>query len=113
MGILEADMADVKRTTQTRTGATPAHAPLVAKPQDRTLSPAAELAAMGGGEVAYIRAFRASELRHLFPQSAELHPSVRLYALFGADGAPLMLADSRDAVIAGAWQHELAIAVLH
>ncbi|MCA0401636.1 MAG: DUF1150 domain-containing protein [Proteobacteria bacterium] len=71
------------------------------------------LAAMGEGEVAYMRAFRASELRHIFPQSADMHPSVQLFALFGADGTPLMLADSREAILAGAWQNDLAMAKVH
>ena len=54
----------------------------------------AALAAMGGGEVAYMRSFRAAELQHIFPQAAELHPAVQLYALFAADGTPLVLSGS-------------------
>lgn len=106
-------MADVKRTTQTRSKRAATPASLVATHRDKARKSLEDLAAMGGGEVAYIRAFRAAELRHIFPQSAELHPSVRLFALFGADGAPLMLADSREALISGAWQHDLAVTVLH
>lgn len=71
------------------------------------------LAAMGDGEIAYIRKFRAGDLRHVFPQSAALHPSVLLFALFGADGTPLMLADSRDAIIANAWDKNLAMIAVH
>lgn len=111
-------MAEMKRTTHPKKS--PAeHAPLVAtSPVASVASAQAQrtleaLAAMGGGELAYVRAFRASELRDLFPQSAELHPSVQLYALFAADGTPLMLADTRDAVISGAWQNDLAMATLH
>lgn len=108
-------MAELKRTTSARKNAERA-APLAVKPH-----PAAEevkrtleaLAAMGEGELAYIRSFRAAELRQLFPQTAELHPAVQLYALFGADGTPLMLADSRDAIISGAWQNDLSMATLH
>jgi hypothetical protein len=103
-------MADVKRTTPTRKTA---HPTLVARPATAARRTLEELAAMGGGEVAYVRSFRAADLRHLFPQTAELHPSVRLFALFGADGAPLMLADSREAIISGAWQHDLDVTVLH
>ena len=68
---------------------------------------------MGGGEIAYMRRFKAADLRKLFPQTAELHPSVQLFALFAADGSPLMLADSREAVISGAWQNDLAMIALH
>ena len=72
-----------------------------------------ELSAMGSGEVAYMRKFRAADLHAIFPQTAELHPSVQLYALFGADGAPLMLADSREAIVSGAWQNDLAMIALN
>ena len=72
-----------------------------------------ELMAMGDGETAYLRKFRAGELRKMFPQTAELHPSVELYALFGADGTPLILADTRDAVLNGAWDHKLTLSALH
>lgn len=72
-----------------------------------------ELMAMGDGETAYLRKFRAGELRKMFPQTAELHPSVELFALFGADGTPLILADTRDAVLSGAWDHKLTLSALH
>ncbi len=71
------------------------------------------LMAMGEGETAYLRKFRAGDLRKLFPQTAELHPSVELFALFGADGTPLILADTRDAVLNGAWDHKLSLSALH
>ncbi len=109
-------MAELKRTTTTKRVAG-AETVLAARPQgvgalarDATRE---ALAAMGDGELAYVRAFRAADLKHIFPQSAELHPSVQLYALFGADGSPLMLADSREAILSGAWQHELSMATLH
>lgn len=115
-------MAEMKRTTNPKKDAA-GHAPPVATSSARNaangsasahdLRALEALAAMGGGEIAYIRAFRASELCDLFPQSADLHPSVQLFALFGADGTPLMLADTRDAVISGAWQNDLSMATLH
>lgn len=71
------------------------------------------LMAMGDGETAYLRKFRAGELRQMFPQTAELHPSVELFALFGADGTPLILADTRDAVLSGAWDHKLTLSAVH
>lgn len=107
-------MADMKRTTHPKKAPEAGHPPLAAKPHaPQAEATQAALAAMGGGELAYIRAFRAAELRNIFPQTAELHPAVQLFALFGADGTPLMLADSRDAVISGAWQNDLAMATLH
>jgi hypothetical protein len=71
------------------------------------------LAAMGDGEVAYVKAFRAGELKHMFPQIAELHNQVELFALFSADGTPLVIADTKAAVISGAWSHNLGITVVH
>lgn len=111
-------MAEMKRNTHSKKTAETGHPPLAVKPavtdqRAEALRALEALAAMGGGELAYMRAFRAAELRDIFPQSAELHPSVQLYALFGADGTPLMLADSRDAVISGAWQNDLAMATVH
>lgn len=107
-------MAELKRTTTKKTDA--ASPALVVKPDPLAEARAATretLAAMGDGELAYVRAFRAAELKHIFPQSAELHPTVQLFALFGADGSPLMLADSKDAILSGAWQHDLSMATLH
>lgn len=107
-------MADMKRTTHPKKAVDAGHPPLAAKPHaPQAEATQAALAAMGGGELAYIRAFRAAELRSIFPQTAEPHPAVQLFALFGADGTPLMLADSRDAVISGAWQNDLSMATLH
>jgi hypothetical protein len=114
---MEAPMAELKRTTQTKKSVSRAAEALAAKKpdpaQEARAATAETLAAMGEGELAYVRAFRAAELKHLFPQSADLHPTVELFALFGADGAPLMLADSKDAVVSGAWQHDLNMATLH
>lgn len=108
-------MAELKRTTPKKTAA--AQPALVVKKPDAAAEARAAtretLAAMGDGELAYVRAFRAADLKHIFPQSAELHPSVQLYALFGADGSPLMLADSREAILSGAWQHDLSMVKLH
>lgn len=110
-------MAEMKRTTPSKKAAAAGHPPLVTKPHADKVEAAKAtleaLAAMGGGELAYVRAFRAAELRHIFPQSAELHPAVQLFGLFAADGTPLMLADTRDAVISGAWNNDLAMATLH
>lgn len=105
-------MAELKRNTPATKPAEPGHPALAVKDQAASRTREA-LAAMGEGEVAYLRAFRAAELRHIFPQSADLHPSVQLYALFGADGTPLMLADSREAILSGAWQNDLAMAKVH
>lgn len=112
-------MADLKRTASPRKRSVSAPPPALAvkDPREQAHEQARRtleaLAAMGDGEIGYIRTFRAGELRDIFPQSAELHPSMELYALFAADGQPLILADTRDAVISGAWQNDLSLIALH
>lgn len=91
------------------------HAVLVsgAPPESAAHRALEKLMAMGDGETAYLRKFRAGELRGMFPQTADLHPSVELFALFGADGTPLVLADTRDAALTGAWDQKLTLSAIH
>ena len=42
-----------------------------------------------------------------------LQPGLQLFALLAADGAPIMLADSKDAAVANAWENQLATVSLH
>ena len=73
----------------------------------------AELAALGEGEVAYVKPMRSDEVRRLFPQAPQLAPGLQLFALLSASGTPIMLTDSRDAAMANAWQHDLETVSLH
>ena len=73
----------------------------------------AELAALGEGEVAYVKPMQSDEVRRLFPQAPQLAPGLQLFALLSASGAPIMLTDSRDAAVANAWQHDLETVSLH
>lgn len=72
-----------------------------------------ELMQLGEGECAYIRSFFVDELRDLFPQTAAFPARMPLYALVGADGTPLVLADTREAVVAGAFENNLRLATVH
>jgi len=74
---------------------------------------AAQLAALGEGQVAYVKPLRSDEVRRLFPQAPQLAPGLQLFALLSASGEPIMLTDSRDAAIANAWQHDLETVSLH
>ena len=49
----------------------------------------------------------------LFPQVQGLKPGMQLFALVGANGEPIVLADSKDAAVANAWEHQLATVSLH
>ena len=59
-------------------------------------------AALGGGEIAYLRPLRSEDVRALFPQAPELAPGLKFWALLSAAGQPIMLTDSKAAAIAGA-----------
>ena len=71
-----------------------------------TLEPA-ELAALGEGQVAYVKPIRSDEVNALFPQAPAMAPGLNLFALLSASGTPILLTDSRDAALANAWAHDL------
>jgi len=73
----------------------------------------ADLAALGEGEVAYVKPMSSDEIRRVFPQAPELAPGLALFALLSASGAPILLTDSRDAAVANAWAHDLETVSLH
>lgn len=72
-----------------------------------------ELAALGDGQVAYVKAMSSDDVNRLYPNAPSLEPGMKLFALLSADGSPILLTDTKDAAIAGAWQHELATVSLH
>ena len=80
--------------------------------KDPTVEPA-ELAALGEGQVAYVKPLLSDEVRRLFPQAPEIQSGLQLFALLSAGGAPILLTDSRDAALANAWAHDLRTVSLH
>jgi hypothetical protein len=68
---------------------------------------------LGEASFAYVRPMKSEEALTLFPQIEGLRPGIQLFALVRANGEPIMLADSRDAAVANAWEHELATVSLH
>lgn len=70
-------------------------------------------AALGGGRIAYVRPLNADEAKELFPQMPAVVPHLALWALLGADGTPIMLADSREAVEMNAHENDLETVSLH
>lgn len=72
-----------------------------------------ELAALGGGRVAYIKQLSSEEAVKLYPSASELPPGVRLFALHAADGSPIALTDTRQAAVGHAMGDELEIASVH
>jgi hypothetical protein len=72
-----------------------------------------QLAQIGEGHIAYLKPMKSEEIRKAFPDVTNLAPGLQLFALFGADGAPLVLADTRAAALANAWEQELQTVSLH
>ena len=72
-----------------------------------------QLANLGGGRVAYLRAMRSEEVNRLFPAAPALQPGLQLFALLGADGSPIAVTNSRDAAVANAMQQELEMMSVH
>ncbi len=72
-----------------------------------------EFAHLGDGAIAYVKSIKSEDAQRLFPQAPAIRPGLRLFALLGADGSPIMLTDSKDAAIANAWEHELETVSLH
>ncbi|MBL0405379.1 DUF1150 domain-containing protein [Microvirga aerilata] len=73
----------------------------------------AELAALGLGQMAYVKPMESDEVARLFPQAPKLEPGMRLFALLSASGEPILLTDNHDAALANAWAHDLTTVSLH
>ena len=72
-----------------------------------------ELAALGEGQMAYVKPLRSDDVAKLFPQAPKIKPGLQLFALLSASGEPIVLTDSRDAAVANAWAHDLETVSLH
>jgi len=73
----------------------------------------ATLAAMGDGQVAYLRPIKSDDIATMFPGAPDIAPGLNLFALLSADGTPIIITDSRDAALANAWEHNLETVSLH
>ena len=71
------------------------------------------LATLGENRLAYIRAMRSEEVAFLSPEAPLLAPGYRVFVLHAADGTPILLADSREAALAGAANHQIETVSLH
>lgn len=72
-----------------------------------------EFAALGTGEVAYVKEMTSDEVKRAFPEAPKLAPGLSLFALLAADGSPILLADTRETATANAWEHDLRTVSLH
>ena len=77
-----------------------------------TLTPAQQ-AELGEGVVAYLRQVDTDELRSHFPGVPPMQPGTKLWALFAANGQPILLTDERSSALAGAMEHDLTPVSIH
>jgi hypothetical protein len=74
---------------------------------EKSLMTPETFAGLGGGRIAYVRPLKADEARGMFPSMPPVAPGLELWALLAADGSPIMLADSREAVLMNANENAL------
>ena len=72
-----------------------------------------ELAHLGAGEVGYIRKMRLEDVSRCFPEAPEIDPGLDIWALFGADGTPILLTDNRSSTFFKAAEDDLKTVSLH
>ena len=66
-----------------------------------------DLAAMGTEAIAYMREMTSEEIMAAFPLTPNLDPERKYWALFGADGSPLVLADDQQELASSAFYNNL------
>lgn len=68
---------------------------------------AINLAQMGSDAIAYMREMTTAEIKSAFPDTPELEENQTYWALFGANGEPLMLASERVDIASSAFYNNL------
>ncbi|MBX9452947.1 MAG: DUF1150 family protein [Neoaquamicrobium sediminum] len=81
--------------------------------EEKTVLTQAELAHLGEGTVAYLKEIDSDELRGKFPGMPEIAPGTKLWAVFAANGQPILLTDARASALAGAIQNDLTPVSIH
>jgi hypothetical protein len=70
-------------------------------------------ALLGENRLAYITAMRSEQVAFLSAEAPLLAPGYQVFVLHAADGTPILLADSREAALAGAANHEIETVSVH
>ena len=73
----------------------------------------AELARLGGTELAYIREIAAEAAAALLGDTVEIPNAQQLFCLYLADGTPIAISGSREAAMANAFEHDLMPMSVH
>ena len=80
---------------------------------ERQVMPAQNFAVLGGGRIAYVRSLKSRGRPQSFSEHAADRAGLDLWALLAADGTPIMLADSREAVVMNAHENDLETVSIH
>lgn len=72
-----------------------------------------DFAHLGEGHVAYLREMDGDDLNGKFPGLPHIEPDTKFWALFAANGQPILLSDARDRAIAGALENNLVPVSIH
>ncbi len=83
------------------------------KNDDRPDMSPLEFALLGGGEVGYVREISGEKAAELFGVESEISAGETLYSLHGADGTCMAVADSREAIMADAFEREIYTMAVH
>ncbi len=70
-------------------------------------------AGLGSGQIAFVKSVKSEQIKQLFPNAPVLAPGQNFWALLDAAGAPLMISDSREAVVLNARENDLEAVSLH
>ncbi len=71
------------------------------------------LADLGSGKIGYIRKMTSDEVLERFPGAPQMDSGIDLWALFGADGTPILLSDDLSNAYVKAAENELDTVSLH
>jgi hypothetical protein len=66
-----------------------------------------EFAHLGEGAIAYVRQITSDDLKARFPGLPEIKPGLDLWAVFAANGQPMMVADEQAVAISAAVNRDL------
>jgi hypothetical protein len=72
-----------------------------------------EFAALGDGEIAYIKSLNPEEAQEMYPQLEGLPEGITIFAVHGADGTPLALTDTHFAAVENAKEQNLQPVSVH
>ena len=72
-----------------------------------------QLAALGNGEVAYVRSIDAEKVKVMLGPTATVPAEAEFYCLYLADGTPVSISGSRTAALASAREHDLTPMAVH